>query len=120
MESHLNGKRSAPWRVALSYLACYGIWLGLSGLGVWTLLLLRDGLLSLLPIIGPWVMSAVDKYGFVLFGLLLLIWILYTEDALRRSVERRELGRQALRLAVVQFAALILAYAFPFLSLPWT
>ncbi len=119
MGTHLDDKRSGFWRLAFSYLACYAIWLGLSALGVWTLLSVRDALLSMLPIFGPWVMGAVDKYAFVLFGLIFLIWALYTEDALRRSVVKGELRKRALRLAGMQLSALVVVYTFKFLVTLW-
>ncbi len=105
--------------MALIYLACYAVWLAVSGLAVWTILLLRNGLLSLLPVIGPWIMGAVDKFGFVLFGLILLIWILYTENALRISVERGQLKQRATWLLGAQLAALAIAYSLQLLSRLW-
>lgn len=120
MQKPVNDLRPDPWRLGLAYVACYAIWLAVCGMGALTILLLRNDLLSLLPVIGPWIMGAVDKFGFVLFGFFLLIWILYTEDALRTSVGRGQLKQRATRLVSVQVIALALAYALQLLSRLWT
>jgi len=116
MQKFMDGPRHGMGRLVLIYLACYSVWLAVSGLAVWTVLLLRNGLLGLLPVIGPWIMGAVDKFGFLLFGVVLLVWLLYTENALRTSVERGQLKQQTIRIGGVQLVVLASAYLFQLLS----
>jgi len=85
-----------PWQTALNYVACYVLWLAYSALSFWTILEYRDAVLILLPVIGPWVMGAVDKFGLLLFGLVALIWVLYLEHYLRTGVEVERFWRRAL------------------------
>lgn len=84
------------WRTALNYVACYVFWLAYGVLSFWTILEYRDAVLSLLPVIGPWVMGAVDKFGLLLFGLVALIWVLYLEHYLRTGVEANRFWRRVL------------------------
>ena len=91
-----------PWQTALNYVACYAIWLAYGALSFWTILEYRDALLSLLPVIGPWVMGAVDKFGLLLFGLVALIWVLYLEHYLRTGVEVNRFWRRVLIVGAAQ------------------
>jgi hypothetical protein len=90
-------ERTRPtWQTALNYVACYVIWIAYGALSFWTILEYRDAVLSLLPVIGPWVMGAVDKFGLLFFGLAALIWVLYLEHYLRTGVELNRFWRRVL------------------------
>src|SRR5690554_5232738 len=82
MEGHLND-RARGLRQWPLYLLCYLLWLGFGVVSVWTALQFREALLLLLPIIGPWVMGAVDKFGLLILGLVAIVWVFFIEDYLR-------------------------------------
>jgi hypothetical protein len=115
-EPHASPHR---WRVALLYLTCYILWFGYGALSLWTILQYRDALLGLLPIIGPWVMGAVDKFGLLFLGLLALIWVLYIEHYLRTGVEENKFWQRALRVTVIQVLVLGIAEGLKLLTLVW-
>lgn len=110
MKGHLNERPHGLRQLAPLYLACYVLWFGFSALTILTILQLRNAVLSLLPVIGPWVMMGVDKFSFLILGLLALIWVLFTEHYLRTGVETGTLWRRALVIAGVQAAVLGFAY----------
>lgn len=108
-------RQSAPL-----YLACYLFWFALSAATVWTLLQFRNALLGLLPVIGPWRMAAVDKFGVLILGLVAMGWIIFLEDYLRKSVQSDRFWRRVWRIALIHLVVLGVAYglqALPFLAL---
>ncbi|HXF64395.1 MAG TPA: hypothetical protein VNK95_22385 [Caldilineaceae bacterium] len=108
-------RQSAPL-----YLACYLFWFAFSAVTVWTLLQFRNAWLGLLPVIGPWRMSAVDKFGLLILGLFAVGWIMFLEDYLRKGVESSRFWRRVRRLALIHLMALGSAYglqALPLLAL---
>jgi hypothetical protein len=115
-EPHASHHR---WRVGLLYLTCYILWFGYGALSLWTILQYRDALLGLLPIIGPWIMGAVDKFGLLFLGLLALIWVLYMEHYLRTGVEEDKFWPRVLRVTVIQFVVLGIAEGLKLLTLVW-
>lgn len=119
MEGHLDGRSRGLQRLLPLYVVCYTLWLGFCALSMWTVLRFRDVLLLLLPVVGPWAMGAVDKFGLLIFGLIALIWIFYIEDYLRSGVEIGKLWQRLGRVTVVHALALALAYALQFLIVLW-
>jgi hypothetical protein len=99
------------------YVACYAFWLAFSVLSFWTILQYRNATLTLLPIIGPWMMGAVDKFGLLLFGLIALVWVLYIEHYLRQGIELGVFWQRVLRVGLIQLVVLGIAYALQFLEL---
>lgn len=108
-----------PWRTGLLYLLCYVLWALYGVLSLWTILEYRDAVLGLLPIIGPWVMGAVDKFGILLFGLLALIWILYIENYLRTGIEEGKFWPRVLRVTIAQIAVLAIAQGLKLATFLW-
>jgi hypothetical protein len=106
-----------PWQTVLNYVACYLIWFVYGALSLWTILQYRNALLGLLPIIGPWVMGAVDKFGILILGLLALIWVLYLENYLRTGVEIGRFWRRALIAGAVQGIVLAIAMGLQLVGL---
>ena len=106
----------ATWRTVLNYVSCYVIWIAYGALSLWTILQYRDAVLTLLPVIGPWVMGAVDKFGLILFGLIALIWMLYLEHYLRTGVEARRFWRRALIAGIGQGIVLGVAIVLQILT----
>lgn len=98
-------------RQVLHYVLCYVLWFGFAALSFWTILEYRNAVLALLPIIGPWAMGAVDKFGLLLFGLIALVWVLYLENYLRQGVELGNFWKRVARVALVQLVVLLVAYA---------
>ena len=108
-------RQSAPL-----YLLCYLFWFALSAATIWTLLQFRNALLDLLPVIGPWSMSAVDKFGVLILGLVAMGWIIYLEDYLRKSVQTDRFWRRVWRVSLIHLIVLGVAYglqALPLLAL---
>jgi hypothetical protein len=103
-------ERFAGWRQVPLYLACYLLWFGFGAVTVWTILQLRSALLGLLPIIGPWYMGAVDKFGILLFAVIALVWIMFLEAYLRSGIEANKFWSRVLRIALIQIAVLGTAY----------
>jgi hypothetical protein len=95
------------------YLACYAFWIALSAAGVWLMLELRSTLI-LLAIwlrLNPWAPRAIDQFGTVILGLLLLMGIILLEHYLRRGLEKQQLLRRAARVGLFVAVALGLSYA---------
>jgi len=115
MEGRLNERPHGLRQLAPLYLACYLFWVVSGALTVLTMLQMRNALLSLLPVLGPWTMIGVDKFSFVLMGLAALVWVLFVEHYLRTGVERGTLWRRALVVGGVHAAALGFVYALQLL-----
>jgi hypothetical protein len=107
------------WRTALLYLTCYVLWFVYGALSLWTILQYRDAILGLLPVIGPWIMGAVDKFGILFLGLLALIWVLYLEHYLRTGIEENKFWSRALKVAVIQLVVLGIAEGLKLLTAFW-
>lgn len=116
MEEELDHRRDLR-RQAPVYVVCYLLWFGFCVLTVWTMLQLRNAVLGLMPVIGPWAMMGVDKFAFVLFGLVGLVWMLYLEHYLSFGVESGVFWQRAGRVAVGHAVALGLAYGLGFLTI---
>lgn len=119
MGSGVNERYGGPSRTSL-YIICYVLWLAFSALTVWTMLLVRDGLLGLLPVIGPWMMGAVDKFGILMMALVALVWILFLEDYLRSGVRENQFWLRVRRIALIQIIVVAVAFAFKNLEFPIT
>jgi hypothetical protein len=99
-------------RLLALYLACYALWLGLSALGVWLILAARSALIELAFALrfNPWVLRAVDDFGFVTLGLIWLVGVLLLEHSLREGVTSNRLWKRAAYAVVFEAAALALCY----------
>ncbi len=99
------------------YLACYTLWIALSALGVWLMLELRSTLflLALWLRVNPWAVRAIDQFGTVILGLILLMGIILLEHYLRRGLEKQQLLRRAARVGIFVAVALGLSYALQLL-----
>src|SRR4029079_16462536 len=99
-------------RLLALYLACYALWLGPSALGVWLILAARSALIRLAFALRfhPWILRAVDDFGFVTLGLLWLVGVLLLEHSLREGVTRKRLWKRAAYALVFEAAALALCY----------
>jgi hypothetical protein len=112
----VNNRRDG-WRSLPIYLACYLLWFAFFALTVWTILQFRNALLGLLPLVGPWVMGAVDKFGIVLLGMMALGWSFYIEHYLRSGIEANAFWLRVRRIALIQIVVLGIAYGLQALSL---
>lgn len=117
MDQRPYGRTAHPWQTALTYIACYVIWLAYGALSLWTVLQVRNALLGLLPVIGPWVMGAVDKFGILILGLIALIWVLYLEHYLRTGVDVGRFWRRVLIAGAGQVIVLAVAMGFQVIGL---
>lgn len=104
----------------LLYLVYFVGWLIVSALAFWILLQLRVNLLDLFVALGldPWAMSAVDKFGTVIFGLGWLVAVLIAEMWLRRGVAKNRLWSRLARLFGLEVLILALSYGLQF-ALTW-
>lgn len=94
-----------------SYILCYLLWFALSGVSVWTALVLRDAILGLLPLTGPWIMSALDKFGILFIGVVVMAWVFFLEGYLRTGVDRGILKQRIIRVGIVQVVILAIVYS---------
>jgi hypothetical protein len=117
LEDSMNEQAQSPWQKAPLYIICYLLWFGFLALSLWTILQIRNAVLGLITVIGPWIMGAVDKFGFLLFGLIALVWIMYIENYMRTGIEEGVFWRRVLRIFVIQAVVLGLAYFFQILPL---
>jgi hypothetical protein len=94
------------------YIACYTLWIAFSALAFVIIDRTRVVLFDLMAIsvADRWIVSAVDKFGFVTLGLLWLVAVLVIESYLRHGVERRRLWRRAALVLAAEGALLGLAY----------
>lgn len=111
-----EGRARPSWQTVFNYVACYVFWFAYGALSVWTILQYRDAILGLLPVIGPWVMGAVDKFGILLLGLLALIWVLYLEHYLRTGVENGRFWRRVIIAGIGQGIVLAVALGLQILT----
>ena len=109
--------RQTFWRLLPLYLACYLLWFAFSAVTVWTMLQFRNALLGWLPVVGPWVMTAMDKFGVLFLGLFAMGWIFFMEDYLRSGVAAGKLWPRMLRLALIQIIVLAVAYGLQLLPM---
>jgi hypothetical protein len=94
------------------YLACYALWAGMSALAVWLIFEVRPVVFGLAVALrlNPWQVRAIDEFGVVALGLLVLAGVLVLENYLRQGVARNQLWRRAARVLLCEAAALALAY----------
>lgn len=97
-----------------NYFLAYAVWLAAGALGLLPLLYGPVALAGLLELgeANRWVVSAYQRFGFVLLGLGWLVGVLYAEHYLRASVAKGRLGR-----AVRRVAAGVALIVLPFLGL---
>ncbi|MBN1248194.1 MAG: hypothetical protein JXC32_11090 [Anaerolineae bacterium] len=76
----------------LSTILIYLIWLASAALSLWLILQMRLLFLVDLPLrsqnVDPWALGAIDKFGFVAFGIVYLVFLVVTEEIFRRMVSR--------------------------------
>ncbi len=110
-------ERMSGWHQVPIYVACYLLWFGFSAATVWTILQFRNALLGLLPVVGPWMMGAVDKFGLLLIALVAVVWIFFVEAYLRGGIEANTFWSRVRRVALLQLVVLGVAYGFQMLPL---
>jgi hypothetical protein len=115
VNEHPIDERAGGWRQVSLYIACYLLWFGFSACTIWTILQFRNAMLRLLPVVGPWNMGAVDKFGLLLIALIALVWIFFVEAYLRGGVEANTFWPRVLRVTLIQLLVLGVAYGFQLL-----
>lgn len=85
------------------YFLAYAVWLSAAALGALPLFYGPPAVASVMSAFGlnRWVVSAFQRFGFVLLGLGWMIGVLYAEHYLRNSVSRGHLGRAMGRVFMV-------------------
>lgn len=113
----MNNSDSSPgfWHQVPLYVACYVLWVAFSALGILTMFSLRDNLLSLLPIVGPWIMGGLDKFGILLLGLVWLAYVIFLEHYLRQGIELKRFWQRVVLIAVIQAGVLAISYGLQLL-----
>lgn len=114
-QSRLQG-----WMLFLHYLAYFVGWITASGLAFWILLQLRVNLLDIFVALqfNPWAMSAVDKFGTVIFGLGWLVFALLSEFRLREAVAIHRLRHRLVWLLGSELLILALSYGLQ-IAMAW-
>ncbi|GAB4557296.1 MAG: hypothetical protein Kow0047_01520 [Anaerolineae bacterium] len=106
----------------LSYVAAYIAWALLSAAMIVTAMGVRLAYVTWLSISGwhRYTVNAVDKVATVLLAVATLVFVVYAEYFLRRSVPRRRLTRSSLTLASLELAILAVAHLarIPALGIP--
>ncbi|MCD6290005.1 MAG: hypothetical protein J7M34_05825 [Anaerolineae bacterium] len=104
------------WHQLPLYLACYAIWAVLSIVGLWITIrlpLIIDIIAS--PILNHWVLSAIDRFGIFLFGLIWLGCVVGLEGYLRHSLEKGLLWQRSLRFFLLEVAIVLVFFALQWL-----
>ena len=100
----------------LEYVICYAVWLVLSAMIIWLMVQLRLNLLdiSLVLNLGPWVQLLIDRWSFLVLGLLALGAIVVLEHALRTGLAKKRFWPRAAYAFFAVAIALGFSYAFLF------
>ena len=108
--SQVNSKVHA----ALSVVVVYALWLASAALALWLILQMRLLFLVDLPMrsqnINHWAFSAIDKFGFLVLGIIWLIFLVVTEEYFRRRVRGRFPVRTIVGVFVVEGVLLGITY----------
>lgn len=92
----------------------YALWLLSAALSLWTMLWLRVFLLVDVPMalrgISPWALSAIDKFGLFLFGVVWLIFLVVSETRFNKMIGGDLSTRYVIRVFVAEGLLLGLAY----------
>jgi len=88
----------------LSYLLCYLLWVINGALGLLGILIARSVLAKayIRLRLNPWALGAVDKWGFLLLGLVWLIFVVACEGYYREGVPRGKLWPRFARVTGVE------------------
>jgi hypothetical protein len=101
-------------RTVFSVIYAYGLWLASAALSAWLMLEMRLLFLVDLPMrsrtINHWAFSAIDKFGFIILGIIWLIGLIVSEEYFRRLIGRKFPGRRVLMVFVVEGVLLGLVY----------
>jgi len=83
----------------LGYLLAYVCWLFTASLSILTVLLMRNALNILWPLMGGnrWVLRAADRFGLVFLGLVWLVYVIFAENYFRSSITDVRLRRAKTR-----------------------
>ncbi len=70
------------------YVLAYVFWLLTASLSILTVLLMRNALNILWPLMGGnrWVLRAADRFGLVFLGLVWLVYVIFAEHSFRSSI----------------------------------
>lgn len=88
----------------LSYLLGYLLWIVNSALGLLGMLIIRAVMnkACITFRLNPWVFRAVDKWGFFLFGLMWLIFVVACESYYREGVSQGKLWSRFARVTGIE------------------
>ena len=106
-------------RKMLPYLLCYTLWVITAALGFLDLIAARSLCLTLMGVasLSRWVAPAVDKFIFLVFGIVWLILVIFSEYYYRNSIPKKRLWQSFSLIAGIELSFLSLSHLFPFLIL---
>lgn len=91
------------------YFLVYLVWLLAAAAWVWTLLISPQAMAGMLDVLGVhrFIISAIQRFGFVLLGLAWLVATLWTEHYLRTSVSKQRVVRSVVRVVIATIIVFI-------------
>lgn len=100
------------WRSVPLYLACYALWVGLSGLALWAAfqLLISVTDVVLMFSVNPWTIDLAEKVTVAVLGLIWLGWVIFLESYLRDGVPGKRLRSRAAKAVIIEVVGLGLAH----------
>jgi len=103
-------------RRVLGYVLCYLLWVVSAALGFLGLLVGRGLLIGLFSLTraNRWVLSAIDKFGLLILGLICLGFVIFCESYYREGVEESKLWKRFGLVTAAEFFLFLLAYVVPF------
>ena len=106
-------------RQILPYLLCYLLWVITAALGFLNLIAARRLLLLILAatLVNPWAIRAVEKFSFVILGIIWLVLVIFSEYYYRDSVPKGRLWKSFSLIAGIQLLFLFLTHLIPPLML---
>ena len=110
---------SSRARTVLSVVLAYALWLLSAALALWLILQMRLLFLVELPMrmrnINHWAFSAIDKFGFIILGVIWLIFVVVSEEYCRRMIDHGLRLRAVVWLFVVMGVLLGAVYLWLYL-----
>lgn len=102
-------------RKILPYILAYLLWIVTAALGFLDLIMARKLCLTLMAMISfnRWVAGAVDKFSFLIFGIIWLILVIFSEYYYRRSIFKKRLWQNFSLVTRLQLLFLFLTHLIP-------
>lgn len=101
-------------RRALFVLTVYALWLISAALALWLMLQARLLFLVELPLrsdsVNHWALSAIDKFGFFILGVIWLVFLVISEEYFRRLIHRKFPVRAVVGVFAIEGVLLGLIY----------